>query len=360
MQENQLEEYLSKGVERIVQGILRASADNPKESLFLARYVSSGREAGRRRARLEAAGEHIPPFLIASITDSCNLHCKGCYARANVSCMDRGEELQMSAAQWGEVFCQAEEAGVAFILLAGGEPLLRRDVLEQAGRHRRILFPVFTNGTMLEEAYLKLFGKNRNLIPVLSIEGEERLTDERRGSGVYASLQKAMGRMKEGGILFGASVTVTRENMQEVLSEEFTAHLARQGCKAVIYVEYVPAEKETEHLAPADAERAYMEQRLKMLREAQKELLFVSFPGDEKSSGGCLAAGRGFFHINAKGGAEPCPFSPFSDTSLLHTSLREALKSPFFIRLRAEGLLTKEHTGGCVLFEQEQSVKGCL
>ena len=41
MRENELEAYLSKGVERIVRGILRASAENPKESLFMARYAVS-------------------------------------------------------------------------------------------------------------------------------------------------------------------------------------------------------------------------------------------------------------------------------------------------------------------------------
>ena len=89
-------------------------------------------------------------------------------------------------------------------------------------------------------------------------------------------------------------------------------------------------------------------------------MVFISFPGDEKSSGGCLAAGRGFFHINAFGGAEPCPFSPYSDTSLKNISLKDALNSPLFLKLRENGNLEKEHIGGCVLFEQEQEVKKLL
>ena len=89
-------------------------------------------------------------------------------------------------------------------------------------------------------------------------------------------------------------------------------------------------------------------------------MVFISFPGDERASGGCLAAGRGFFHINASGGAEPCPFSPYSDTSLVHTSLKEALQSPLFSRLQESGSLEKFHTGGCALFEQEQLVKDLL
>jgi MoaA/NifB/PqqE/SkfB family radical SAM enzyme len=45
-------------------------------------------------------------------------------------------------------------------------------------------------------------------------------------------------------------------------------------------------------------------------------MIIVSFRDNEAESGGYLAAGRGFFNINAEGGAEPCSFSPYSDTSL--------------------------------------------
>ena len=100
-----------------------------------------------------------------------------------------------------------------------------------------------------------------------------------------------------------------------------------------------------------------MTKRLVLLREQYPELVFISFPGDEKTSGGCLAAGRGFFHINAYGGAEPCPFSAYSDTSLKEVPLEEALESPLFLKLQSSGTLIGEHTGGCVLFEQEELVK---
>ena len=47
-----------------------------------------------------------------------------------------------------------------------------------------------------------------------------------------------------------------------------------------------------------------------------------------------MAAGRGFFHINSHGSAEPCPFSPYSDTNVRDTSLRQALQSPLFTALQ--------------------------
>ncbi len=354
-----LETYLTGGVEKIVTGIWKASFKNPRASVFMLRYCKDNKEASIKRKEAEREGNHIPPFLIASITTSCNLHCKGCYARANHNCVDDNEHSpqMLSTARWDSIFGEAEELGISFVLLAGGEPMLRRDVLEMAGHHKRILFPIFTNGTMFHESNLKLLTSYPNLLPVLSIEGEEITTDQRRGSGTYKSLMHSMEELKNLGIVFGSSVTVQKNNMREVTSDDFLRDLISKGCKAVVYVEYVPVNEDTTYLAPDNEDRQYMIERLAVLREEYPELLFVSFPGDEKTSGGCLAAGRGFFHINAYGSAEPCPFSAYSDTSLQDVTLREALQSPLFLKLQSSGTLMEEHTGGCVLFEQEETVK---
>ena len=357
-----LEEYLSNGVERIVKGILRASLQNPRESLFMVQYAKESKRARGLRQKQEKEGTHIPPFLIASITNHCNLHCKGCYARANHSCHDGNgcDTGALTAEEWRDIFSQAAELGIGFILLAGGEPTMRKDILQAAGEQKRILFPVFTNGMWIDDSLFALFDTNRNLIPVFSIEGDENTTDTRRGEGVYRKLIHTMELCKEKGIIFAASVTVNKENLEEVLSGTFVDRLSGMGCKGIVYVEYVPVDGKTQAIAPDDADRDRMKCRLDEMRCNREDMVFVSFPGDEKSSGGCLAAGRGFFHINASGGAEPCPFSPYSDTSLRNVTLKEALHSPLFCRLRENGNLEKEHIGGCVLYEQEVEVKRLL
>lgn len=81
----------------------------------------------------EDNGEHIPPFLIASITSQCNLHCAGCYSRCNEATVDAAPVKQLTGDEWNKVFTEAEDLGISFILLAGGEPMLRRDVIEAAG-----------------------------------------------------------------------------------------------------------------------------------------------------------------------------------------------------------------------------------
>ncbi|MGN0702671.1 MAG: radical SAM/SPASM domain-containing protein [Lentihominibacter sp.] len=355
-----LEEYLTRGVEKIVGGIIKSTLKNGEASRFMFHYAKAAGAAIRKRHEHEINGEHIPAFLIASITSACNLHCAGCYARAVDMCFDgsREEKPLMSTEDWDRVFGEAEELGVSFVILAGGEPMLRKDVLEAAGHHRNILFPVITNGTLIGEELLVLLTNNPNLLPVISVEGDRETTDSRRGEGVYDNIEKSMEMLNRNGILYGTSVTVTKDNLEEVTGEDFVSGLRRKGCKAIIYIEYVPTNELTRCLAPDDEDREKMKQRIHHLREAEKNMMFISFPGDEKEAGGCLAAGRGFFHINPFGAVEPCPFSSFSDTDVRRSGLLGALKSPLFHALEEGGLLAVEHTGGCVLYEREEQVRG--
>ncbi len=352
-----LQEYLTKGVEGVVADAVKATLRNPRESAFMLKFATASKAASRRRRRLEDEGEHVPSFLIASITSKCNLHCAGCYSRCNHATVDAEPVRQLTGEDWARIFDEADELGISFILLAGGEPMLRRDVIEAAGKRQNILFPIFTNGTFMGERYFELFDRCRNLLPVMSIEGERELTDARRGKGIYDRLVANMDELDRRGLIFGASVTVTTENIREVTSGGFLKSLSDRGCKAVIFVEFVPVTEESKHLAPGDRERDYLTGEIRRLRKEHPEMVYISFPGDEKGSGGCVAAGRGFFHINSHGGAEPCPFSPYSDINVRSSSLLEALHSPLFTALRDGGVLMDDHEGGCVLYEKRELVE---
>ena len=358
MDENfDIQEYLANGAENIVKNAMYATLKNPKETLFLAKFIKNTRKASKTRNNYAKNGINIPAFLIASITSDCNLHCAGCYSRANEQCNDDFTYDQLSSDDWEDIFEQSRDLGINFIVLAGGEPFLREDVILKASSFPEILFPVFTNGTMLDKRYFDLINKNRNIVPILSIEGNEKLTDSRRGEGVYNQIIKSMNYMKENNLIFGSSITVTNDNLDYALSDEFILKLRDLGSKVLFFIEYVPIDKTARNLALSDSQRDHMLKNITNLREKYPDMLFMSFPGDEKESGGCLAAGRGFFHINSYGGAEPCPASPYSDVNVKDTSILEALESDLFKSLRDNNLLMNHHEGGCVLFENEKEVK---
>ena len=355
-----LQAYLSKGIEDFMKDLVKATLQNPRESAFMLRFAAATAAASRKRRKAEDNGLHIPSFLIASITSQCNLHCAGCYSRCNHATVDAAPVQQLTSEEWFNIFSEADELGISFILLAGGEPMLRRDIIEAAGKRSNILFPIFTNGTFMDARYFDLFDRCRNLVPIMSIEGEQAVTDARRGKGIYDRLVQNMDELHRRRLIYGASVTVTTENIKEVTSESFLKTLSDRGCKVVIFVEFVPVTEDSQELAPGDAERDYLQAELTRLREQHPEMVYLSFPGDEKSSGGCVAAGRGFFHINSHGGAEPCPFSPYSDVNVRNTSLKDALNSRLFVTLRENGHLLEDHAGGCVLYEKRDLVERIL
>ena len=353
-----LSAYIAETIRKIMAKAYMNVLGNPREARFVARMQRvMGKTERRRKELLEKEGLTVPPFLIASIATTCNLQCKGCYARKNGIAGNTSAKPTLTPEQWSAIFSEAADLGVSFCLLAGGEPLTRRDLLESAARIEDVIFPVFTNGTLIGALYTDFFKRYLNMVPVISIEGEMAATDNRRGKGVFQRALLSMEMLQKEQLFFGTSITVTTENYREVTSEEFLSHLASLGCRLVFFVEYVPFDESTEHLAFRDEHVAEMEQILEARCEQFKEMIILSFPGDEKAVDGCLAAGRGFFHIGPDGSAEPCPFSPFSDRNVAQTGLRDAIASPLFSKIRNARALGWEHTGGCTLYEHSDEVK---
>jgi len=352
--------FMERGISGVMQTAARFYFGSDKGRGFVARILPEIHKSAKLRKKHEQAGTHVPPFLIASIASQCNLRCTGCYARAGSGCGNIEAADDLSASEWEAVFSEAAGLGVSFILLAGGEPLTRSDVIQAASGFPNIIFPVFTNGTMMNDEYLGLFDLHRNLIPVISIEGDADATDRRRGGGVYAQAGAAMARLKEKNILFGLSVTVTRENVPVVTSGTFLSEQRDQGCGLVFFVEYVPVTEDTKELVLRSHDICMLEENVAALKKRYSDMIIISFPGDEEAMGGCLASGRGFFHINSQGGAEPCPFSPFSKHNIKTDSIAGVLRSAFFRELREIASSAEPHKGGCILFDRKEQVQSLL
>jgi MoaA/NifB/PqqE/SkfB family radical SAM enzyme len=327
------------------------SLRDPGLAFFLLQTIRRQSKAAQTRLAWEKQGVHVPPFMIASITNQCNLRCKGCYAHA----LHRSTEAEMSADKLRSVIAEADEIGVSIILIAGGEPLTRPEILDITGEFPGMIFPLFTNGLLIDDKTIKRLKKQRNVVPVISLEGGRAYTDGRRGPGVYEHTLNRMETLNEQGVFFGTSLTVTRQNFASVVDERFVGRLIDSGCKLFFFVDYVPTQEGTEDLVLTDEQRREESSLLASFR-AGLPGLFVAFPGDEEMYGGCLAAGRGFVHISPGGRLEPCPFSPFSDASLRDLSLKEALQSDFLRKIRESGDHLGETNGGCALWAKREWV----
>jgi len=335
--------------------LVRASLVRPGQALFFARTVARQTAAARLRSRHLREGLLVPPIAIFSITNRCNLRCKGCYAQA----IHASSDDALSTGDLRRIIGEAGDLGVSFIVIAGGEPLMRPEIVEIARSFPRVIFLLVTNGLLLHAELIARLALFRNVIPVLSIEGNEAETDGRRGEGVHRRLVGKMAELKAAGVFFSLSLTVTRENFATVTDTTFVEDAMRAGCRFFLYLEYTPIREGTEEWAMTDVQRGEMEHRMSAFR-ARRRAVFVAVPWDEEDVGGCLAGGRGFVHINAEGGLEPCPFAPYSDVSLKTTAFAQALRSPFLSALR-DGHERFEHTSdGCSLYRERAQLKGLL
>lgn len=361
MESFDLSAILQTGIDYQVRTATKFYGKSPRGLRFMAHTALSLAQADRRRKRISTEENiDVPLFLIASISSTCNLTCTGCYAHANHTIGQEAKTRELTDEQWHDAFEEARDLGVSFILLAGGEPTMRMEVVKDAAKVTDIIFPVFTNGTTFDAEWLSFFDDNRNMVPVFSVEGTDEQTDARRGTGVAKAIEQAMRGCTGKHILWGVSITVTTKNLAEVTSDDFIGELHDRGCGLIIYNEYVPIAHGTTQLALPQAAHDTLMKRIETVtsRDNFSDLIAIAFPGSEEDMGGCLAAGRGFFHISQAGDAEPCPFSPISVANVGEVGLKGALASPFFARVRAiEAEHADEHMGGCTLFAHRKEVR---
>jgi MoaA/NifB/PqqE/SkfB family radical SAM enzyme len=348
---------LNGEIARLFLNALPLTLKDPGLFSFMAKSLVNQQHAAALRASWEKRGTHVPAFMIASVTHRCNLRCKGCYAWAQHALPEM--EMEMSAGKLRQTIKEAKELGVSIVLLAGGEPLTRPEILEITRDYPEIIFPLFTNGTMITEEVVRLFKAQRNIIPVLSLEGRRAETDARRGEGTYYRVIKAMEMMKREGIFFGTSITLTRNNFMAATDEFLVKKLIHTGARLFFFIDYTPVEKGTENLILTPGQRKVEAWTVQRFRE-ELPALFIAFPGDEEMYGGCLAAGRGFVHVSPEGWVEPCPATPYSDSNLREMSLREALESPMLKAIRESGADLHETSGGCALFDKQEWLKSLI
>jgi MoaA/NifB/PqqE/SkfB family radical SAM enzyme len=346
---------LNRGLRIFFSEFVRVSLRRPSQAAFFARTVIWQGMAARRRARVAAEGVTVPPIVIFSITNRCNLRCKGCYAQAIRG--DAPDEL--SADKLRGIVKEADELGVSFFVIAGGEPLTRPEIVDIARDFPHIIFLLVTNGLLLDAPLIERLKAQRNTVPVLSIEGNQAETDERRGRGVHERLQVKMAELKKAGIFFSLSFTVTRTNFDTVTDEAFVRSAINDGCRLFLFLEYTPIREGTDEWVITDGQRDAMKSLVASFRR-RFPAVFIAVPWDEEEQGGCLASGRGFVHISATGDLEPCPFAPYSDANLLKVPLREALRSRFLGLMRENHGLFAETAGGCALWKNREAVETLL
>lgn len=274
----------------------------------------------------EREGCNVPWAILLDLTSACNMHCTGCWAA------EYGNKLNLSLETIDSIIRQGKEMGTYMYIYTGGEPLVRKeDLMKICEMHSDCAFLAFTNGSLIDEEFCNEMLRVKNFVPAISLEGFEEANDGRRGEGVYQKVQNAMKLLKEHKLPFGISTCYTSKNVEDVSSEKYFDLIIDSGALFVWFFHYMPVGNDAAvELLPSPEQRELMFNKIREYRKC-KPIFSMDFQNDAQYVHGCIAGGRNYLHINAKGDVEPCVFIHYSNCNIHDTSLLDAYKSPLFM-----------------------------
>lgn len=330
----------------IVRRLNNQLSKTPKKKLITNLFSNAMFDGTRKRQEiLEKEGWRPPFFFVLSPTMRCNLRCTGCYAAQYT------KQDVITTQQIDKIFTEAKELGIYFVTISGGEPFYRKDLLDMWEKHNDMFFLVYTNGTLIDEKMAEKLRDLGNVAPAISVEGFKEETEKRRGSGVYYNLVNAWQYLRKNGVLFGFSATCTKYNAEVIYSDEFIDFMIEQGALFGWYFQYIPiGRKPDTFLMATPKQRAWARERLEHIRNT-RPIILADFWNDGHLTGGCIAGGRVYFHINSQGDIEPCVFTHFTKDNINKTTIRQALQSDLFKAIQKRQPYSKNLICPCMIID---------
>lgn len=300
-------------------------APSYKEGLLVNFFINSGLLGiPYQYEKAEELGVDVPWTILIDPTSACNLNCTGCWAGK----YNKSDSLDFDTID--RIIEEAKELGIYFFVLSGGEPTVYPRLFDIFEKHDDCGFMMYTNGTLIDDEMADKMLEVGNVTPAISLEGGKEATDQRRGEGVFDKVMAAMDRLRERGIVFGTSLTATRDNVKELFSDEFMDFLMEKGVLYTWNFHYIPIGREPNlDMMITPEQREWLAKRVPEIRQS-KPIFIADFWNDGSFTNGCIAGGRRYFHINSKGEVEPCAFVHFAADNIKDKSLEEVLQNPLF------------------------------
>lgn len=324
---------------------------------FFKNFIVNASLAGSATQQLirEEEGCSVPWAILLDPTSACNLHCTGCWAA------EYGNRLNLSFDEMDSIVCQGKAIGTYMYIFTGGEPLVRKkDIIALCEKHSDCEFLSFTNGTLIDEEFCQEMLRVKNFVPAISLEGFEEANDGRRGDGVYTKVMNAMKLLKAHKLPFGLSVCYTSRNYQDVSSERFFDMIVEAGALFVWFFHYMPVGAGAAvDLLPSPEQRTQVYTNIREFRHS-KPIFSMDFQNDAEYVGGCIAGGRRYLHITARGDVEPCVFIHYSNANIRECSLLDALKSPLFMAYHDGQPFNENMLRPCPMLENPEKLRGMV
>ncbi len=325
---------------------LLTSTDSNLLAKFVVNFGFKGVRAVNRFNRRVKRGEYFPAFLFISLTNACNLSCQGCWVRPTRP----PEELDL--ATLNRVINQCKQRGSYFFGILGGEPLMHQGLFDLIQGHPDCYFLLFTNGTLISAEIAARMRELANVSPLISIEGREEVSDQRRGgSQVYSRTFEGLRHCLDQRLITGVATSVCRSNIDDLASREFVDELVEVGVHYLWDYSYRPVGPDPCPELVLKPQQVLALRRFMVDIRATAPLGVVDAYWDHEGRALCPAAVGIGHHVGPGGAIEPCPPIQFAADNLdSHDDLYETFCSSEFLRSFRE--LAQRTTRGCLLMER--------
>jgi MoaA/NifB/PqqE/SkfB family radical SAM enzyme len=295
-------------------------------------------------------GEYFPPFLYLSIINSCNLRCQGCW-------VDVEEKDFIDLEALNRTIVDARRHGNTFFGILGGEPFMHPQLLDLLEAHPDCYFQIFTNGQFITAKVAARLRQIGNATPLISIEGREFTSDQRRGNkDVLNRTLRGLDHCIREKLLTGVATSVCQSNIDELLTEDWLRELIQRGVHYAWYHSYRPmGPKPNFQLALRPDQLVRIREFVTTMR-ARVPIAIIDAYYDGDGQALCPMSTGISHHISPRGDIEPCPIIQFATENIRDSrGIFATMRDSAFLRDFRE--LSAQHTRGCVVLERPDLVR---
>jgi MoaA/NifB/PqqE/SkfB family radical SAM enzyme len=294
-------------------------------------------------------GVHFPPFLFISIINSCQLRCQGCW----VDVESPREMIDLE--QMNRIINDAKKHGNSYFGILGGEPFMHPQLIQILEAHPDCYFQIFTNGQLITDHMASELRRVGNASPLISIEGGEIASDERRGRlNVLNKTLAGLENCRKHKLITGVATSVCQTNF-DLVSENWLKKLIDMGVHYAWFHTYrVVGPKPAEQLALSPDQVVAIRRFIVEMR-SKLPIAIVDAYWDDKGEALCPMATGVSHHIGPGGDIEPCPIIQFAKENVKdERGIFDVMTNSAFLNdFRQTAAKT---TRGCIVLERPDIV----
>ena len=311
--------------------------------------------ARSREFQKRHATSAFPAFIVISATNACTLSCQGCWVSPS------SPPTHLPPETLDRIISETKKDGSFFFGILGGEPLLYPGIFDVISKHPDCYFQLFTNGTLLTRETAETMRRLGNVTPLISVEGDETVSDIRRGGeNVFQRTFEGIKHCRDAGLFIGMATSVCKSNIDALASMNFLKRAISSGIHYVWYYIYRPVGPNPTPELALDQEQITRLREFIVNARSKTPVLIIDAYWDHEGKAICPGALGLSHHVNPAGDIEFCPPIQFAKDNIPSSDkpLRQLFQDSSFLRDFRE--FATKTTPGCVILEHPEKLKAFL